>query len=684
MPTQFIRMACVAAVVVVLTAAAPGQGQVVAEAVVGLAGGGPPSGTARKGGLHLPQGRNVSFNYVMTDGGGFRWDIQYYGTVAQGTNYAYSGGMYCQVNGSNVRSNTGQGWVNATGDEIEIGPHSGNSLKIYRRIRVYKDQSLARWLDIFENPTGQAITIQLQYYSYVNYGIQRMVSESGQASFATGDRFFVTETRQSGNNTPSLLHVVCGKRAKLQPSVQIQGNSVYFRYRLTVPANKTVLLCHFESQDHGVETLLKRGKALRAYQLLRDLSPGVRQLILNFPVSFGFADIDLDRTETADQVILANGDPVLGTVTNKSFTIGTFYGDIEVPADKVLGMVPIAGESERVRVLMVDGQVVSGEPADKSLTVALASGGGTLSVPLNRVRQWSYRISDSRPAEVTFAGPVAVLRTGDRLTFDAAKTELSFRTRHGVVRLEAKDLLEVSLDNTGNAVHRVVFLNGSRLAGFLEPEQVELALRLGPKLLVPRDRIVKMVFASEEQPDQTLTRLVLTNEDELFGELADEGLTVKTEYGAVSVRPRNVRAMAFDGEQVGRLVLQLWDGTVLRGRLEQEGLLFVLAGGAKLNVHVGQVQAIVRSQALPPDDVRKRVEQLVAQLGAESYRDREAAMKALLKMGAGVAPLLKKHAANDDPEVRQRIEEILERLGGADGGAGPPLPEEFIQLQVRD
>jgi hypothetical protein len=62
-------------------------------------------------GLHIPQDRRVSFNYYMTDGGGFRWDIQHYGTVGSGTNNAFSGAMYCHVNGTNVQS-TGFGWVN--------------------------------------------------------------------------------------------------------------------------------------------------------------------------------------------------------------------------------------------------------------------------------------------------------------------------------------------------------------------------------------------------------------------------------------------------------------------------------------------------------------------------------------------------------------------------------------------
>jgi len=33
-------------------------------------------------------------------------------------------------------------------------------------------------------------------------------------------------------------------------------------------------------------------------------------------------------------------------------------------------------------------------------------------------------------------------------------------------------------------------------------------------------------------------------------------------------------------------------------------------------------------------------------------------------MGKGIVPMLRKHLAATDPEVRQRVEDIIERLGG--------------------
>jgi hypothetical protein len=62
---------------------------------------------------------------------------------------------------------------------------------------------------------------------------------------------------------------------------------------------------------------------------------------------------------------------------------------------------------------------------------------------------------------------------------------------------------------------------------------------------------------------------------------------------------------------------------------------------------------------------RVEIEKLIAQLGAESYEDRQAASKKLRELGKSISPLLRKHLTNSDPEVRQRIEDILEQLGGA-------------------
>lgn len=83
-------------------------------------------------------------------------------------------------------------------------------------------------------------------------------------------------------------------------------------------------------------------------------------------------------------------------------------------------------------------------------------------------------------------------------------------------------------------------------------------------------------------------------------------------------------------------------------------------GAGRNHVSPAHVAAITRPYALPGPETLEKVLKLIAQLGAESYADREAATKALAEMGKSIVPLLKKHLTSPDPEVRQRIGQILE------------------------
>ncbi|MHC4983418.1 MAG: HEAT repeat domain-containing protein [Planctomycetota bacterium] len=622
-----------------------------------------------RNGLHLPKTKKASFNYLRMDGGGFRWDVQYYGTIGQGTNHAYGGGLYCQVDNANVQDTDRRGYVNDSGEEIEVGPYNRSGLTIHRRIKIYSDLPLARWLDIFENPTNRPITITVQIYSHINYGIQRMTTNSGGQSFGSQDWAFITEPR-AGHNVPSLLHIVCGERSKFRPAVRIENNGIYARWRLSVPPNKAAILCYFESQNRSVEAHKKLMEKFRAFRLLRDLPASVRRMIVNFPRGFAFADIDIDRSERADKIVVKNGDPKYGEIVNESFNLGTLYGEITLPAEKIIGMVPVAEEPTRVRVLTTDGQVISGSASEAVVNMRMLSGGEMLRVPLTRIKQWSFRISESRPSEVEFSGPVAILRTGDRLTFDAEATKLMFHTRHGTVQLKSQELLEINMDNPANAVHRAVFINGSQLGGLLEPAEVALFLKIGPKLTLRRELIGKIVFAQEEDANPMMARIVLSNDDELFGELTDESFQIVTDFGSVSAERREIRTITFGPAELGGVAMRLWDGTVHRGQLQQEYVGFAIRPGPELKIPTGQIISIARSQALPPEETVRRIERLVAQLGAESYKDREAATEALIKLGPGILPLLREQLDNSDPEIRVRVEEIVERLSGEGGQAG--------------
>ena len=95
-------------------------------------------------------------------------------------------------------------------------------------------------------------------------------------------------------------------------------------------------------------------------------------------------------------------------------------------------------------------------------------------------------------------------------------------------------------------------------------------------------------------------------------------------------------------------------------------------GGPTVTLKAAGIASIARPSADPPEEITRKVVALISQLGAESYRNREAATKELVKMGKGIVPLLKKHAKSPDPEVRQRIEDILRQLEAKKVERGAP------------
>jgi len=630
------------------------------------------SSAAPKGRVHIKRGRQINFRstsyHIMNDGGGYRWDVQYYGSVYRGTDYAYYGGaMYLQIYETNFQSPNYSGWTNKEGDEIELGPWVNKGLNIYRRIKVYKDRPMARWLEIFENPTSAPITLQVAIFGSHSYGIKQTTTSSGGSSFGAKDFAFMI--RNGRANSPPTLHVVTSKRAKIRPTVQIQSNQIYVRYSLTIPARKTVIICHFESQNRDVTAHQKLMKKFPGYKLFKDLPGSVRSMIVNMSAGGGIGGVDLDRSETSDSVVLKSGDPIFGVVKNTAFKIKTLLGNLDLPSERIIGMA--GGRGSQVRFVLLDGQVVSGRVDAPVLQVDL-DGGGLLRIPFDKIAQWSYRVTAARPNDEKFGGAHILLRTGDRLGFDPKALEIKLLTRHGLVELEAGQLLELTMDNPGNAVHRAVFLNGSRLGGFLEPETLKLKLNLGKTVVVSRDMIAQMRFAEDEQPDSTLTRVVLTNGDELFGTLAAGKFQLATDYGEIGIDPSRVKAMKFRPEDLGRTIVTMWKGSILKGRLGRSQLGFVISPQTVLNIHAGQFVSIDCPLPLPPKAAREEIEKLVAQLGAESYEDRQNASKKLLELGNSIVPMLRKHLTSSDPEVRQRIEDILEQLGS--GSVAPVSP----------
>ncbi|MDP6637068.1 MAG: hypothetical protein QGG42_19380 [Phycisphaerae bacterium] len=624
-----------------------------------------PSGNPSS--VHIKNNGAISFRsgyYKMKDGGGYMWDLQYYGSVYRGTPYAYSGGMYCHVNGSNVQANNSSGWRNKAGDEIEIGPCNRSGLKVSRRIKVYKDRPLARWLDIFENPGSAPITVNVQIYTRTNYSIRQTTTDTGQTKFGSKDWAFRTAT-SSSNGVPT-LHMVTSKGAKLRPTVRVQSNTISVQYNgLTIPAGKTIILCHFESQHRDASVHSNMMSKFPMYKVMKDLPMAVRVRILNMKVGSSFGGVDLERLETSDNVLLKNDDPIVGEIRNESFKVSTIIGPIDLKPDNLVGMA--MGPTGNLRFAMIDGQVISGTSAGTKLEVALGAS-GLLHIPLDKISQWSYRISPSRPGEPKPLGPNLTLATGDHLAIDTSNgyPKLTFRWACGAIDLDGKHLLEIVTTSPGSGKFNVVFLNGTRISGVFAPsvpEGLGFDVKLGGAIRVKGEKIEAVRFGTDSSPDATLTNVVLSGGDKLFGELTDEMFVLTTSYGKVDVSVSQIKGVKFKAGSPDQTTVQMWNGSVIKGKLNVAEIGFAVTQGDRWALPIGKITSITCPQAIPPRAMRLKIEKLIAQLGAEGYQDRQSAATALVGMGKGIIPLIKPHLSNDDPEIRQRIEDVLEQLG---------------------
>jgi hypothetical protein len=67
----------------------------------------------------------------------------------------------------------------------------------------------------------------------------------------------------------------------------------------------------------------------------------------------------------------------------------------------------------------------------------------------------------------------------------------------------------------------------------------------------------------------------------------------------------------------------------------------------------------------PDQSTRSTVQKLIAQLGAENFKDRESASDELIKLGPRILPLLRQSKPNDDPEIDTRLHLIVKQLEAA-------------------
>ncbi len=127
-------------------------------------------------------------------------------------------------------------------------PQSLSELQVYRKVTVpsMDENDFARTVDVFTNPTANAITVPVRI-------VGNLGSDSATTVFSTSNGDNIVEASDQwigtddadGTGTPAIIHYIHGPSGVQPNSVEVIGDNIYWEYNLTVPAGETVRLTHF-------------------------------------------------------------------------------------------------------------------------------------------------------------------------------------------------------------------------------------------------------------------------------------------------------------------------------------------------------------------------------------------------------------------------------------------------------
>jgi hypothetical protein len=598
-----------------------------------------------------------------------------------------------QVNGQqpSFPGNT-LGRVDDKTGELVMDNLQAGTFTVTRRILLDTDAGGIRVTDVIHNGQSTEQQLQLQLSSSTNFVVQ-------QAQL-------VPDPKRPGHNLAwigavpagpgrAAVDVYAGPGAKVSPTIDSQpGNNVATATaQVTVPANGQVSFVHY----HLVATSAEQGTqwvtSMRPGKLLADLPRDVRRSIVNFRTAASLlGDQEVLRGDLLDVVELRNGDRLNGTLTDKGYRLDTFYGTVELPVDRVVGIINTGQYRPRQLLVTADGQIFGGHLEQPTIPIQLTSG-QTVAVPLAQVARVGYRKrptesddgTDTDAAAGQLRPPYVLLSTGDRVGVRLAPGPIPVVTRYGPLSLSPDVLSGIAFANEDASTHTISLTDGSHFSGLVTLAEFSATLTPGgsggattmpatvpaiaPGMAVhfPVGSLNRIVFggddvdAADKVAPEDAPALHLRKDDLLVGTLSGP-LKVDTAFDTLSVDAGELRSLARSKDNGADVAVTTWDGTTFNGQVQEPTVACHLNCGVDVRVPIDLIDSYTNPSPTVPAMLQEQIRKLVTDLDADDWQARDAAEKQLVKLGPAVAGVLRQVRDKQPPEAQQRIDAVLRQL----------------------
>jgi len=581
----------------------------------------------------------IGLPYNVNDSQGNQWIIyQGGGLQSRGNTPVYSQSATLIVNG-NGNANNGamnQARLDEKSGELIFDNMSFGGISVQRRVWVNTQDGYVRYVDVFKNPAAQEQSVNVQLQSNLNFGIsaQQNITEPTGKQRPIG---WVANT-QSGKGAAELY---AGRGAKVVPTITVPPGSscVQVQWQLTLPANKEVALLHVHSIAANMEAGTQAMLGLKEFKLTENLPPEIRRLIVNFSNSSGFVgDREILRGDLLDVVELrggasggngtSGGDQLKGTVKEQTLKLSTFYGDVELATDKVIGLINVGQFRPRQLIVTADGEIFGGKLAKETIDLELSSG-QTTQIPLSQVSRigWRKRAGESEDPQA-LDKPFVILRSGDRMAIVAPTNPLPVMTRYGQLNLRPESVSAIAFASEDSGVHQVFLTDGSRFSGLVTGDHFDFKLAGGAggqSVSFPSSALARLQLTTKvDEPGDSSSTINLANDDLLVGSLVGK-MKLDTAFDSITLNAPEIKSLTRAKDAGLDVQIELWDQTRMSGQLDQQELTCALSSGVQMKVPVALVEQYTQPLPQPSATMIEKIKGLVTELNADDWKQREQA-----------------------------------------------------------
>lgn len=606
---------------------------------------------------------SVGLPYVAgMDGAGNQWMIFHQGFLQQqGNQPVYAQGARLMVNGANPNVRQHSARLDEKTGELVVENLQAGTIEIERRIRLMDDGRYVRYIDVFRNTAPLAAEVMVQVQTNVGYGLQGS-KDIEDPRAGNGPIGVIAPTH--GNR--SVVEVFAGQRSEVKPNIQSNPGSsmITAQYRLSMAANGTVAIVHLHSTADNARDGEKWILELKDKDVLEGVSRELRKQIVNIrPGGLEVGQFEVLRGDVFDVIELRGGDQFRGTMKQDAWRLTTFYGQVELPVEKVIAMINVGQVQPRQLIVTADGEVFGGTLAASTITLDLTSG-QQIQVPLNQISRVGYRLRSDELDEWTFDRPLVLMRQGDRVAVEPPTAPIEVVTRYGTLQLDPKAMAALVFQSDEHRVHEVLLRDGSRFAGLVTAEAFEMRLAAGSQAArFPTSSLLRLQMVQPpEGPGPDAPTLRVRQGDILVGTLTGQ-LEVQTGFDTIQVNGPEIKQVLVRSEQQGDAVqVIMWDNTSFSGQLNRDVLDLALESGMTVRVPVSLIEKYDHPLPQPSAVMRRQIEQVVVDLDAEDWRLRDRAQAQLVSMGPAVIGLLRELRTSQPPEAQQRIDQVLDEI----------------------